>query len=1006
MKVKKRKGRRLLAVLLAAALAAGMVGTGSVTVKAAETATDNSVLDLRGTGITSIPDRAYGNTHPNNETITTIYLPNTLKSIGTSSFWDMESLTTVIFEENSQLESIGLTAFKDCDKLKSFTIPDTVTTIGKGAFMGCNCLSTIEIGENSQLQTIGEEAFRYCKTLTGDLCFPETLKSIGKSAFLSDSPLKSIEFKNPNTSIGAALSPETIIYAEPGGQPSSVEQYARERGCRFNRPASKLMLETSDDWTGEFSYGDKIDATALKQAGLTAKAVFLNDGSTGKVELEDCVITGVDSKKAGTQTLTFIYYGKTATLPIHVGYDMSLATVSVKNTETTYTGEELRPALTVSLRAGVEKLSLQEGRDYKADYTNNVNAGTATVTLTGKGDFRGTATETFTIEPASLQNGTTVSLDAEEMEYTGDELRPGVKVFFGTKELVRDTDYTLKYENNTEMGTATVIVSGKGNYCDMAEQKTFRIVHDITEEMEITLRDSEQVEYTGYQLKPEVVVMVDGEVLDEDSDYTLTYKNNINSGNASVVVKGIGLYKGQKEQIFTIHPQNVEKTTMVSLEAETKAYTGKAWMPEALVELGGKTLRKNTDYTLTYADNTNVGKGTVTVTFCGNYTGTVTKEFTIFPADISEGLKVSFAEEVEYSGEPQKPDVKVMLGQKVLEEGVEYTLGYKNNTEPGTAEVTVTGKGNYTGTVIKNFLIIRNISDNMKITLDEDELEYTGKALRPMVKVTSDGKTLVPSNDYTTSFTNNINAGTAKVTVTCKGLYRGTKTAEFTITVRDIGEEMDCVLAEEELEATGGELMPKVTVKLEGNVLVPGDDYTVSYKDNINPGKATVTVTCKGNYKGTAVLSFTILQSAEADTSPKPVTSPVPSGSTSSVTVPQTPAQSTTSAGDKLNNGETEDEAEDDELGAVKNLSVKSKGRKTAALKWKKSGVVKGYQIQYSTSKKFKGGKTKTTSKTKCTIKNLKPKKIYYFRVRCYAMRNGEKVYGDWSTVKKVKVKK
>lgn len=86
--------------------------------------------------------------------------------------------------------------------------------------------------------------------------------------------------------------------------------------------------------------------------------------------------------------------------------------------------------------------------------------------------------------------------------------------------------------------------------------------------------------------------------------------------------------------------------------------------------------------------------------------------------------------------------------------------------------------------------------------------------------------------------------------------------------------------------------------------------------------------------------------------------------------------------------------------------SMKNTKGKKIILKWKKVAGAKGYQLQYATSKKFKAKKTKSTTKTKYTVKKLKKKKTYYVRVRAYTLSNGKKVYGKWSSVKKVKIKK
>ena len=86
--------------------------------------------------------------------------------------------------------------------------------------------------------------------------------------------------------------------------------------------------------------------------------------------------------------------------------------------------------------------------------------------------------------------------------------------------------------------------------------------------------------------------------------------------------------------------------------------------------------------------------------------------------------------------------------------------------------------------------------------------------------------------------------------------------------------------------------------------------------------------------------------------------------------------------------------------------SVKAGGKGKIVVKWKKSTAAKGYQLQYSTNKKFISKKTKTTNKTSMTIKKLKKKKTYYIRVRAYKIVNGKKSYGKWSSVKKIKMKK
>lgn len=93
-------------------------------------------------------------------------------------------------------------------------------------------------------------------------------------------------------------------------------------------------------------------------------------------------------------------------------------------------------------------------------------------------------------------------------------------------------------------------------------------------------------------------------------------------------------------------------------------------------------------------------------------------------------------------------------------------------------------------------------------------------------------------------------------------------------------------------------------------------------------------------------------------------------------------------------------------LSQVKKLTAKNKKKKTVTLSWKNVSNASGYELQYATNKKFKSSKKKVSKKTKITVKGLKKKKTYFFRVRSYRWNGSKKVYGKWSVIKKVKIKK
>lgn len=256
------------------------------------------------------------------------------------------------------------------------------------------------------------------------------------------------------------------------------------------------------------------------------------------------------------------------------------------------------------------------------------------------------------------------------------------------------------------------------------------------------------------------------------------------------------------------------------------------------------------------------------------------------------------------------------------------------------------------------------------VTLAQTDYTYDGKPKTPTVTVKLDGKTLVLDTDYTVTYSDNIGAGTAKVTVTGKGNYIGSKTVSFTITKHvesnptpDPNPDPD----------PGPSPAPKPTVSITFKKTL----YRVAY------GTKPFQINASSNSKMTFTSSNPKIATVNANTGKVTVKN------TGAVTITVKAGNISRQVKIKI---------------SPKKSSVKSakaaKGRKLT-VKWAKDKKASGYQVQVSTDKKFKKNvKSKKLSKTSYTFTKLKTGKKYYVKIRSYKKSGKEILYGTWSKVK------
>ncbi len=443
------------------------------------------------------------------------------------------------------------------------------------------------------------------------------------------------------------------------------------------------------------------------------------------------------------------------TFMITQGTPVPKLTVS-KIAAVTYTGEEFKPEPTV--KNGKE--ILEKDKDYKLTYEDNKEVGTASVIITGTGasggsKYFGVKRVTFQIKAAALMSKAKVAFDPAV--YTGSAVEPACTVTISLKEngvtvnrtLVRGTDYTVTYQNNVKAGTATAVFEGKGFYGGTLK-KTYKVnAYDLASDpnKKVEIQTQEAYPYMKGGSAPKPVVRFDGKKLTEGTDYTLSYKNNKAAGSiATITVKGKGNFKGSAVKTYKVDVRDISKEVQgisgskIVVSAADKVYQAKANVYKTkiqVLDMNGKALAAGSDYdknvVYTYAEYINVG--------------------TTDPSDTT----------ARKTGDPVKATDIIPAGALI--------------------QVTVNAKGsNYQGTATGTYRFVRADLAKAKVTVPQQT--YTGKAIEPKasdITVTLSGMVLSPNDFTVVGYSNNINKGTAKLTIQGNGNYGGTKTVTFKI---------------------------------------------------------------------------------------------------------------------------------------------------------------------------------------------------------------------------------
>ena len=220
---------------------------------------------------------------------------------------------------------------------------------------------------------------------------------------------------------------------------------------------------------------------------------------------------------------------------------------------------------------------------------------------------------------------------------------------------------------------------------------------------------------------------------------TITIYDDINMVDASSISESI-VYMHDEEDVtatastyFTIIEDGnrrliVQKLVIADIDDQT--FTGSEITPEPQVTIGSLNLTKGTDYVYSYTNNTNAGTATVRATFKGTYAslGYVEKTFRIIKLLTHSDITIDTIPDQTYSGSEICPEISVKDGETTLILGTDYTVECANNVSAGTANMTITGMGDYPGSISKTFEILKADPTMVKAPVAVENLVYNGKA--------------------------------------------------------------------------------------------------------------------------------------------------------------------------------------------------------------------------------------------------------------------------------------
>lgn len=491
----------------------------------------------------------------------------------------------------------------------------------------------------------------------------------------------------------------------------------------------------------------------------------------------------------------------------------------------------------------------------------------------------------------------------DDQQYTGKAIKPEVIVYDGTTKLAEKTDYKVSYANNKKVGEAKVTITPCGNYEKASKfTVTFKIIQKELTEENVTIKyaplmnvkKDKKGNLVGQTQK---VTLKCGSLSVPAKEYTVTYKQ-IKDAEGNDIEKTVeklteeGIYKmvlettenssfhGKLEYQVDLTDKILVTDLKVSVPAQQ--WTGaeiKPSLEDITIKYKNKKVPEDS-FDIDYRNNINAGTASVILTAKkdSEYYGSRAVDFTIKGTEIKKAYIDGFKSVLDYTGQALSQEVTLVLNkgkadERTLQEGKDYTVEYDNNVNTGKAAMTISGIGEFSGTVKKTFTVGKvklQSAPNVQVSFAEPELKKVSQdksGAKPAVQVTYGDKLLVQEVDYKVSYSGNKAVGTnGKVSISGMGNYTGSlkNVLSFEIVPKDISDKTITVDAADLKYAANGKYKAKITVYDNGAKLA-SNEYSVGsieperiiISDN-NCGTITVTLEGKKNYSGTKEVTIEV----------------------------------------------------------------------------------------------------------------------------------------------------